>query len=161
MRRLLTVLALVLAGAAPASAQSQAPDAFVSALYAAHLPAIEGNGDGVLFDDALRARFFAPDLAAAIKKDSDDAERRQDVGALDFDPVTDSQDPVVRKLAIAVLSADAGRATVQATFDRGGGPRAQLIYDLAVIDGDWKVRDISNPARGDAGWDLRALLKLQ
>ena len=72
---------------------------------------------------------------------------------LDFDPVTDSQDPQVDKLTIA----GEGDAAAVATFYSGDVKHA-VRYSLVRDGGAWKVDDISGGA-GDDKWDLRDIIK--
>lgn len=161
MKSLVLALGLVLASLMPALAADQAPDAFVKDLYTAHMPSVDGKGGGVLVDDKLRTRFFATDLAAAIKKDFDDSAKNDEVGAIDFDPVTDSQDPVVKDLKFDVVSSAGDKAQVKASFDRGEPKRAEIFYDLVRQAGQWHVANISTKGGSDEAWSLRELLQMK
>lgn len=161
MKSLVLALGLVLACLVPAFAVDQAPDAFVKDLYTAHMPSADGKGGGVLVDAKLRARFFAPDIAAAIKKDFDDSAKNDEVGAIDFDPVTDSQDPVVKDLKFDILASAGDKAQVKASFDRGEPKRAEIFYDLVKQSGQWHVANISTKGAADEAWSLRELLQMK
>jgi hypothetical protein len=161
MKSLLLAFGLVLACVAPVLAADQAPDAFVKDLYTAHMPSVDGKGAGVLADDKLRTRFFAPDLAAAIKKDFDDSAKADEVGAIDFDPITDSQDPVVKELKFDVVSSATDKAQVKASFNRGEAKRAEIFYDLVRQAGQWHVSNVSTKGAADEAWSLRELLSMK
>ena len=161
MKSLLLALGLILTCFAPALGADQAPDAFVRDLYAAHMPSIDGKGAGVLADDKLRSRFFATDLAAAIKKDFDDSAKADEVGAIDFDPITDSQDPQVKDLKFDVVSAAGDKAQVKASFDRGEPKRAEIFYDLVKQAGQWHVANVSTKGTAEEAWSLRDLLSMK
>jgi len=78
---------------------------------------------------------------------------------LDFDPITNAQDPSVRDLSIAVESADNAKAIVAASFDSEGGTARNIVrYVFVRESGAWKVDDISGQS-GDEKWDLRELMK--
>ena len=72
---------------------------------------------------------------------------------LDFDPVTNSQDPQVEKLTIAAE----GDAAAAATFF-SGDVKHVVRYSFVREDGAWKVDDIAGGA-GDDKWDLRDIIK--
>ncbi len=132
------------------------PHAFVAGIYRAHMPSVTGTARGVVHDPRLRARFFAPDLDAAIARDLREAERTGDVPALMFDPITASQDPQVQNLTIRTLAQDGGTARVRAAF-RQHGQMTPVVFVLRRGGAGWMVWDIV-PDGGPPG--LRALYRL-
>jgi len=87
-----------------------------------------------------------------------------------FDPVSDSQDPLVRNVKVAVEKNDGKRATVAASFDswpsgntvgqqRANPPeRVTVRYDMVLERGRWKIDGIRG-GTGDKPWSIRAILK--
>lgn len=95
-------------------------------------------------------------LTAALKKAlrmNREWETRNDSPNLDFDPVTDSQDPLVEHLAITQESP----AVVLVTFS-SGSERHVLHYDMKPEGGGWKIDNIRGGSGADA-WDLRHILE--
>jgi hypothetical protein len=136
--------------------QATDPQAFVAEVYRAHMPSVTGNARGVVHDPRLRARFFAPDLAAAIAHDLREAERTGEVPALMIDPITASQDPQVLNLAIRTIARDGGTARVEAVFRQHGG-MTQVLYILRQGRAGWMIWDMGFDGRPPA---LRALYRL-
>ncbi|MGG5820443.1 hypothetical protein [Falsiroseomonas sp. HW251] len=141
--------------AAPSSAGD--PATFVRDLYSMHLAAFtsSGSGSGAL-GRATLDRVFAPDLARAIRRDDAQARRAGVMPELDFDPITDSQDPDVHGLAIRLLGTGERRATVEARFRQGGTRMTVLHYELIATNAGWRVVEIARP--GPDGWSLRRIL---
>jgi len=104
---------------------------------------LEGPAAGAYFTTALRKALRA----------NRDWETRHDSPNLDFDPVTDSQDPLVEHLVIAAESA----AEVRVTFNSGLDAHV-LHYDMKPEGGGWKIDNIRGGAGAD-GWDLRHILE--
>lgn len=165
MQRRTFLLALgALAAPGLAIAQAETPEALVRALYGAHSPANNRDGPSVIHSAHLRARFLTPALSGAIARMQERSRRAGGLtdDTLDFDPITDSQDPEVNNLQVRQHSADAERATVTVTFTRGENGRVTLNYILARIDGAWRVYDIFKPpGGGHEGWSLRRLLNMR
>ena len=76
---------------------------------------------------------------------------------LDFDPITDSQDPSVVDLKIAPEPGDPSRPIVDASFDRGENARDIVRYVFVREGNAWKLDDINGGA-GDSKWDLREII---
>jgi hypothetical protein len=103
-------------------------------------------------DDKRVAVYLSKSLRAALKA-MDARSKKLNEPILDFDPVTDSQDPQVEKLTIAAE----GDAAAIATFF--SGDVKHVVRYSFVREGDaWKVDDISGGA-GDDKWDLRDIIK--
>jgi len=146
---------LVLAGAILFSfstlAADSAPADIVSAIY--HIYAgPKGDYQTGNLDDKRVVVYLSKSLRAALKA-MDARSKTLNEPILDFDPVTDSQDPQVEKLSIA----PEGDAAAVATFY--SGDVKHLVRYSFVREGDaWKVDDISGGGGGDA-WDLRDVIK--
>ncbi len=80
---------------------------------------------------------------------------------LDFDPVSNSQDPSIGKTDIRVESSTTVKATVAAIFGSLEQPKEKpqtVRYDF-IREGDtWKIDDIRGAVERD-GWSLRKLMK--
>lgn len=126
--------------AAPAAAADASAHDFVKAIYDAY---VGKTGNGVALDtDQAVQRYFEPALAALIRKDQKDAERRNEVPTLDFDPFVDAQDWDIAAFAIAVTDAGPGKASATVKFNNFGKPTIAVL-DLVKIGNAWRISDIS------------------
>lgn len=166
-RRLLVVLpAFAVAVAAAAPARAAGPDddpaGFVGGLYAS-VTADDGlRGGSDLFSTAeARPKTFTADLCRLWAK-VDATVPTEEIGPVDFDLFTASQDAEVRKAEVTVASRAGDRATVRAAlFARpphpGERPQATIDFDLRRESGGWRIDDMSGPAP-EGTWSLRRLL---
>ncbi len=110
----------------------------------------------IFFDDTLKARYLSKRLRDAVA----DMEKRTpegDVPNLDFDVVSDSQDPDVRDLKISTESESAERAVVAADFlSHDEKERTVLRYELAREGGAWVIDDVS--ASGKSHWRISEII---
>jgi hypothetical protein len=151
------VVALGLAGLALAAETT--PEALVRQIYSGKTPTTKGLD--IFNSPKLQSKFLSQDLAAAVKKDSDESAKSGDIGALDFDPVSDSQDPMIKDLRIEPQPVQGDRAQVKVSFKSYDPKRDELLYDLVNEGGQWRVFNISKPGSGDEAWSLRQLLSLK
>ena len=80
---------------------------------------------------------------------------------LDFDPVSNSQDPSIGKTDIRIESSSDAKATVAVTFGSLHEPKAKPVtvrYDFIRSDAGWRIDDIRGAVEADP-WSLRALMK--
>ncbi len=114
------------------------PEALVENLY------MEEEKENTPFfqdkDRPLVDKFFAKGLADLIWKDAVDA-KDDDVGALDFDPLYNSQDAEVSELKVGDSEPKGEKATVVVTFLNFGEPQT-VKYLLTKEKGQWKIEDI-------------------
>ena len=149
-------MALLLASAAavPTAARAageSSPADVTTAIYRIYAGPKDDYQTGNL-DDKRVAVYLSKSLRAALKA-MDARSKKLNEPILDFDPVTDSQDPQVEKLTIAAE----GDAAAIATFF--SGDVKHVVRYSFVREGDaWKVDDISGGA-GDDNWDLRDIIK--
>src|SRR5258708_39669827 len=85
-----------------------------------------------------------------------------DVGSVDFDPVTNSQEPDVKSFAAAAEKSDPNTATIAVTITGSNAPRANaadavIRYDFVRDAGQWKIDDIRGAEDGKP-WSLRGML---
>lgn len=150
MRRTFLCLMMVL-GAGAALAADEPQVAAVTAIYKIYAGPKGDYRTGSLDDKRVLA-YFTTSLRKALA-DMDARSRRLNEPILDFDPVTDSQDPTVRQLRIEPES----ETVVAASFDNGGTARDVVRYVFKREGAAWKVDDIRGGA-GDSVWDLRTII---
>jgi hypothetical protein len=146
--------------AAPPSASD--PAGIVNAIYAR---AAKGKGDGggafIIDSKAAKAKYLSRSLVELWAK-ADAHTPKGDVGPVDFDPVTNSQEPDVKSFKAITEKLDADRAVIAVTIAGRGAPRAKpadniIRYDFLRDDGQWKIDNISGASDGEA-WSLRDML---
>jgi hypothetical protein len=116
------------------------------------------QGPSAFNDKAVRSRYFSKSLLAALVK-MEKLSKQKDEPILDFDPVTNSQDPDVKDLQIAVESETPASAVVAARFLSFDDKAPSIVrYDFVKDGGGWKIDDM----RGEHGtdkWTLRDIIK--
>ena len=145
-----------------AASSANDPLAIVNAIYAR---AAKGKGDGgggfVIESKAAKAKYLSKSLVALWAK-ADAHTPKGDVGPIDFDPVTNSQEPDVKSFNAVAEKLDADKATIAVTITGRGAPRAKpadrvLRYDFVRDAGQWKIDDISGASDGEP-WSIRGML---
>jgi Protein of unknown function (DUF3828) len=148
---ILTIAAAALATRA-AAAGTSAHD-FVAAIYATY---VGKNGNGITLDNERTIRrYFEASLAALMVKDQKEAARRNEVGALDFDPFVDAQDWDIAAFDISVSETGAGKASATVKFKNFNKP-STIVLDLANAKNDWRIGNITWTPH-EAPNNLRAL----
>lgn len=156
------LLAATLPRGAPAAPSADDPAGIVIAIYAR---AAKGKGDSggnfVIENKAARTKYLSKSLAALWAK-ADARTRKGDVGPVDFDPVTNSQDPDVKSFKVAMEKQEAEKAAIAVTIDGHQGPRPKPVdqtmrYDFVREGGLWKIDDITGSADGRP-WSIRGML---
>ncbi len=142
---------LLLAGA-PASVDATGPVAFVRDIYRAYEGA-RAKGQPMA-DRPARRRLFTPSLAKLIDDDYEPAERRGEVGILNFDPFVKAQDFEVDAVAVRTEPTGPGRAPATVTYTNFGQP-ATTRLDLVQGRGGWRIDEI----RWSQGGSLRQLFR--
>ncbi|WP_410052142.1 DUF3828 domain-containing protein [Bradyrhizobium sp. SZCCHNS3004] len=137
----------------------------VAILTAIYTRAARGKGDeggGFIIDSkAAKAKFLSKALIALWAK-ADAHTPKGDVGPVDFDPVTNSQDPDVASFKVTQEKMEADRATLAVSFtghrtERKNQADQIIRYDF-VREGDkWKIDDIKGAVDGQP-WSVRAML---
>jgi hypothetical protein len=160
------ILTGLLASAAPHLADAAPPSpsdpvAIVNAIYAR---AAKGKGDGggafIIENKAAKAKYLSKSLIELWAK-ADAHTPKGDVGPIDFDPVTNSQEPDVKSFKVVAEKLGADKAVIAATI-AGHLLRMQVSdntvrYDFVREDGKWKIDDISGTIDGEA-WSIRNML---
>jgi len=165
-RRNVVLTSLILASGAPLAraepAASDDPVAIVNAIYAR---AAKGKGDSgggfVIENKVAKAKYLSKSLIALWAK-ADAHTPKGDVGPVDFDPVTNSQDPDVKAFKVETEKLDAAKALIAVTIDGHREPREKpadktIRYAFVREAAGWKIDDISGAADGES-WSIRAML---
>jgi hypothetical protein len=156
----IALLASAVSRAAPPSTND--PVAIVTAIY---VRAARGKGDGggafVTENKAAKAKYLSKALTALWAK-ADAHTPKGDVGPVDFDPVTNSQEPDVKSYNVVAEKLEGDKAAIAVTIAGRGAPREKPIdntihYLFVRDDGQWKIDDISGASDGEP-WSIRAML---
>jgi hypothetical protein len=149
-----------IAHAAPPVASD--PVTIITEIYTRVTKGKGDQGGGFVTDTKVaKAKYLSKALIALWAK-ADAVTPKDEVGAIDFDPVTNSQDPDVKSFALATEKLDTNKATIAVTLtshraDRTN-PADQVIRYEFVHEGDtWKIDDIKGASDGTP-WSLRALI---
>ncbi|QOZ53131.1 DUF3828 domain-containing protein [Bradyrhizobium sp. CCBAU 53338] len=158
------IAASLLVAAKPAFAQAPAASDPVSILTAIYTRAAKGKGDGgaafVTENKAAKAKYLSKALVALWAK-ADAHTPKGDVGPIDFDPVTNSQEPDVKSFKVDAEKTETDKAKLAVTItghrnDRK--PADQIVrYDFVLEAGSWKIDDIKGSSDGEA-WSIRKML---
>ena len=152
---------LSIARAAPPAAASD-PVGIVTEVYTRVAKGKGDQGGSFVVDTKVaKAKYLSKPLVALWAK-ADGATPKDEVGAIDFDPVTNSQDPDVKSFTLATEKLDGDKATIAVTLAghhaERTNPADQVIRYEFVQEGDkWKIDDIKGAVDGKP-WSLRALL---
>ena len=163
-RRVLAALgfAIAFAPAIAAAAPADTPEAFMTAIYA-RVTAGDGSKGGSDFTEAKAAgRWFTRSVVKLWAAAEAKAEKDGDIGPIDFDLFTDSQDPEVRSVAVEPREATPDTATVRVGLfaakkpKPGAKPYSTLDFVLKRQDGGWRIDDVKKVS--SEPWTLRGLL---
>ena len=147
------------ARAAPPSQND--PVAIINAIYTR---AAKGKGDGggafIIENKAAKAKYLSKSLVELWAK-ADANTPKGDVGPIDFDPVTNSQEPDVKSFKVVTDKLEADNAVIVVTIT-GRSARAKpsddiIRYSFVRDDGKWKIDDISSTLDGEV-WSIRDIL---
>jgi hypothetical protein len=157
---LLLATSATLARAEPVAADD--PASIVSAIYAR---AAKGKGDGgggfVIENQHAKAKYLSKSLIALWAK-ADAHTPKGDVGPVDFDPVTNSQEPDVKSFKVETEKLETDKALIAVSITgRNTPPRKAadrtIRYDFVREAAGWKIDDIKGSSDGEA-WSIRAML---
>jgi hypothetical protein len=161
---ILSAAAALLATVRPRPAA--AADDPASILTGIYTRAAKGKGDGgggfVIENKAAKAKYLSKSLIALWAK-ADAGTRKGDVGPIDFDPVSNSQDPDVKSFKLVAEKQDADKATIAVTIEshqreaRAKAADNTIRYEFVHEAGQWKIDDIKGAVDGSP-WSVRALL---
>lgn len=147
-----------------ASAASAAVDEGpISMLTAIYRRVVAGKGGAAfMLSPKERPYYFSRDLVMLWAK-ADAKTKPGHVGAIDFDPITNSRRPLVKAFAIKMERMHAEVAAVAVSLSDKKGPVSpteanKLYYVLVKMNGRWRIDDISGVI-GRKPWSLYELLK--
>lgn len=149
---------------APAAPAAADPLAIVNAIYAR---AAKGKGDGggafIIENKAAKARYLSRSLIELWAR-ADAHTPKGDVGPVDFDPVTNSQEPDVRSFEAVAEKLSPEKATVAVTITGRGAPRPKpadrvVRFEFVRDAGQWKIDDIRGASDGEP-WSIREMLTI-
>jgi hypothetical protein len=149
----------------PALADPVTPDDPRTIINDIYTRVARGKGDGgggfVTSSKSDRARNLSRSLAALWLK-ADAHTPKGDVGPVDFDPVTNSQEPDVKSFGMTTENFDSERATIAVTITGHHAARknpadAVIRYDFIKDPVQWKIDDIRGAEDGKP-WSLRGML---
>jgi hypothetical protein len=117
----------------------------------------EYKGPSAFDDKRVRKLYFSKSLLAAVTKmEKKSAKLNEPI--LDFDPITDSQDPSVKGLLVQVEEEMPGKVTVEAQFKSFDDAKARSVhYDFIKQGRVWKLDEIRGGR--DNKWSLRDIIK--
>ena len=124
--------------------QQPAPEALISELYKQHqksLNNLESNRDAII-QSRSRApidKYFDKNLADLIWEDL--STHKGEIGKIDFDLFTNSQDPNIKNLIVGQAKIQGNKATVPVSFSNYG-KKETITYQLVEQSGLWKISDI-------------------
>jgi hypothetical protein len=163
MTKRLLLFAIALLFIAPIASAQKAPatpDALVKDLYAAH----KNRRTDPFFQmkDRLRLqKYFAKDLADLLWKDAKTSAERNEVGAIDGDPLYNAQDMKITAFQIQSPKYGEGNrdvADVPVTFKNFGKEQAILFRVERNSSKVWKITDIVYPGNDNSSSSLRKIL---
>jgi hypothetical protein len=156
---LATALSLRAFAAPPSPAD---PTGIVTAIYTR---AAKANGDGggafIIENKAAKAKYLSKSLMELWAK-ADAHTPKGDVGPVDFDPVTNSQEPDVKSFKVATEKQEADKATLAITIEGRSAPARKaadrtIRYEFVREGAGWKIDDIKSASDGEP-WSIRAML---
>ena len=158
------VAAFLVASISPAFAVMPVASDPIAILTAIYTRAAKGKGDGggafVIENKAAKAQYLSKALVALWAK-ADAHTPKGDVGPIDFDPVTNSQEPDVKSFKVDAEKMEADKAVIVVTIigHRNDRKPADLIvrYDFVREAGSWRIDDIRGASDGEA-WSIRKML---
>jgi hypothetical protein len=148
------------ARAEPPSAND--PAAIVNAIYTR---AAKGKGDGgggfVIENKAAKAKYLSKSLIELWAK-ADAHTPKGDVGPVDFDPVTNSQELDVKSFKVDAEKLDADKAIIAVTITGRNTPLRKgadqvVRYEFVREADKWKIDDIKGASDGEP-WSIRTML---
>lgn len=164
-RRQFIAASAMLAPLLLSQAAQAAPDDPVAIVKGIYTRAAKGKGDSgggfVVGSSAARAKYLSTSLAGLWDKVETQAPK-DEPGPIEFDPVSNSQDPDIKSFTIVGEKQSDGRATVAATIAGHHGKRTKaadsvIRYDFVRENGAWRIDDIRGAVDGDP-WSIRGIL---
>lgn len=163
-RRAFVIASFATAAPFAAFAKSPFPDDPVTILSAIYTRAAKGKGDGgggfIIANKTAKAKYLSKSLVELWAK-ADAHTPKGDVGPVDFDPVTNSQEPDVKSFKVNPDKLETDKATISVAFTGHRNDRKasdQVIrYEFVREGGAWKIDDIKGASDGEP-WSIRGML---
>lgn len=156
--------AFAFAPAMAVAAPAETPEAFITAIYA-RITAGDGRKGGSDFTEAkVAGRWFTRSVVKLWTAAEAKAEKDGEIGPIDFDLFTDSQDPEVRSVTVEPREATPDTATVRVGLfaakkpKPGAEPYTTLDFVLKQENGGWRIDDVKQVS--SEPWSLRGLLAM-
>jgi hypothetical protein len=162
---ILTGVAGLFAGTRRAIAAPPTADDPVKIVNAIYARAAKGKGDGgggfVIENKAAKTKYLSKSLIELWAR-ADAHTPKGDVGPVDFDPVTNSQEPDIKSFEVTTEKQDGEKAVIAVKISGHRAPRPkpadQTVRYVFVRDaGLWKIDDISGSIDGEP-WSIRDML---
>lgn len=137
------------------------PVAIVTAIYTRAAKGKGTDGGGFVYENkAAKAKYLSKSLIELWAK-ADKHTPKGDVGPIDFDPVSNSQDPDIKSFKVNAEKLEADKATIavslaSAQTTRKAGDEV-VRYDFVREASGWKIDDIKGKSDGEA-WSIRDML---
>ena len=160
---LAAAVAFAIVPAAVRAAPADTPAAFVTAVFAPVTAGDGTSGGSAITDRETRARWFTGAVVKLWNAADAKAEKDGDIGPVDFDLLTASQDPRVGRVAIEPRETRPDAATVRVDLFAtkkarpGAKPYSSLELVLKRENGGWRIDDVKEVS-GAYTWTLRGLL---
>jgi hypothetical protein len=138
------------------------PAAVVTAIYTRAAKGKGADGGGFVYENkAAKAKYLSKSLIELWAK-ADAHTPKGDVGPVDFDPVSNSQDPDIKSFKVNAEKVEVDKATIAVTITcdhttRKAGDEV-VRYDFVREANGWKIDDIRGKSDGEP-WSIRAMLK--
>ena len=157
VRSAFLIASLVMASFGVAFAETGRPAALITEIYGTAGPSGHYQKPLAIFVEAsLREQYLSKRLRAALAE-MDKRTPEGDVPNIDFDVVSDSQDPDVQDLKINTESESPEKTVVAADFkSHDDTERTVLRYELVQEDGAWKINDVA--ASGKSHWRVSEII---
>ena len=137
------------------------PVATVTGVYQRAMKDKDGRVVTLSFAKGDRARIFSKELVAAWETSEAGRKSPEDVGPIDFDPVTNSQGLHVKSFKLVPEKLDEVSAAIAVTIEaeqEWSSPADKIIrYDFVREDAKWRIDDIRGSSAGKP-WSIKELL---
>lgn len=158
--------AALIAAALPSPALAKPPaDDPANVVTGIYTRASQGKGDSggnfVVGNKVARSKYLSKSLAALWAR-AEARTRKGEAGPIDFDPVTNSQDPDVKSFRVTVEKQEGDKTAIAVTIEGHQGPRPKpadqtVRYHLVREEDQWKIDDIRGTA-DERPWSVRSIL---
>jgi hypothetical protein len=157
IRGALLMMSLFMASFGVAFAGARGPAVLITEVYGAVGPSGHYQQPLAIFVEAgLREQYLSKRLCAALAE-MDKRTPEGDIPNLDFDVVSDSQDPDVHDLRISTENETSEKAVVVANFkSHDDTERTVLRYDLVQEGGAWRINNVE--ASGKSHWRISDII---